>query len=146
MPISGLALHSVGNHTVGHPSLAEIGEEQVIEELAGLERNFNEKFRKKMLFMRPPKGEYNENVLKIARKMKYCTLFWSFAYDDWDVKKIRGKEYPIQKVTENLHNGAVLLLHAVSKDNAEGLEGIISNARSKGYEFGNPEELCRGIQ
>ena len=41
----------------------------------------------------------------------------------------------------NLHNGAVILLHAVSKDNADALDMIIKGAREKGYEFGDVNEL-----
>jgi peptidoglycan-N-acetylmuramic acid deacetylase len=41
----------------------------------------------------------------------------------------------------NLHNGAVLLLHAVSKDNADALDMIIKGAVEKGYDFGDPNEI-----
>jgi len=41
----------------------------------------------------------------------------------------------------NLHNGAILLLHAVSKDNADALDRIIKDAREQGYTFGDPDEL-----
>jgi len=94
-----------------------------------------------MDFMRPPKGEYDERTLDVAKKLNYCTLFWSFAYDDWDPNKQRGKDYAVKKVCENVHPGAVLLLHATSKDNADALGEIIVNLRNKGYEFGMPEEL-----
>ena len=42
---------------------------------------------------------------------------------------------------KNLHNGAILLLHAVSKDNADALDMIIKGAREKGYEFGTFDEF-----
>lgn len=133
--------HSVGNHTVHHPSLPTISKDKMVDELSNLEKDFYEIFHKKMDFMRPPKGEYDETVLDVARKMNYCTLFWSFAYDDWDVKKVRGKDYAVKKVCENIHPGAVLLLHATSKDNADALDEIIKTIRSKGYEFGQPSDL-----
>lgn len=44
-------------------------------------------------------------------------------------------------VMPNLHNGAILLLHAVSADNANALERIIDDARKMGYEFGNVFDL-----
>jgi peptidoglycan-N-acetylmuramic acid deacetylase len=40
-----------------------------------------------------------------------------------------------------LHPGAVILLHTVSKDNAEALDKIIDDARKQGYEFKNLEQL-----
>ncbi|GAE88058.1 polysaccharide deacetylase [Acetivibrio straminisolvens JCM 21531] len=94
-----------------------------------------------MKFLRPPKGEYSERTLAITQKLGYTNLFWSFAYDDWHRDKVRGPQYAYNKVMDNLHNGAVLLLHAVSKDNADALDMIIKGAREKGFEFGDVNDL-----
>jgi peptidoglycan-N-acetylmuramic acid deacetylase len=129
--------HTVGNHTIHHPSLPEKSDAEIEEEVVGLERAFSEKFGAKMKFLRPPKGEYSERTLSITNKLGYCNLFWSFAYDDWYRDKIRGPEYAYKIVMRNLHNGEVILLHAVSKDNADALDMIIKGVRESGYEFGN---------
>lgn len=133
--------HMVGNHTIHHKSLPELDDSQLEEEVVGLDRAFKEKFSKSMVFLRPPKGEYSERALAVTQKLGYCNLFWSFAYDDWYRDKIRGPEYAYDIVIRNLHNGAVLLLHAVSKDNAEALGRIIKGAVEKGYIIGNPQDL-----
>jgi peptidoglycan-N-acetylmuramic acid deacetylase len=138
--------HTVGNHTVHHPSLPTVEDRVIEEEVLGLERAFKEKFGKDMKFLRPPKGEYSERSLAITGKLGYYNLFWSFAYDDWYRDKSRGADYAYNIVMKNLHNGAVLLLHAVSKDNADALERIIQGAREKGYTFGDPEELIDWIE
>jgi len=131
--------HVVGNHTIHHTSLPSLPDEKVEEEILGLERAFKEKFGKSMRFIRPPMGEYSERTLAIANKLGYETMFWSFAYDDWYRDKIRGPEYTYKLVMNNLHNGAILLLHAVSKDNADALDMIIKGARERGYTFGDIE-------
>lgn len=133
--------HEVGNHTIHHPSLPEKADKDLEEEILGLDRVFYEKFDKHMQFLRPPKGEYSERTLALTQKLGYCNLFWSFAYDDWYRDKSRGAEYARSIVSRNLHNGAVLLLHAVSRDNAEALDMIIKDARANGYEFGKAAEL-----
>ena len=133
--------HFVGNHTIHHPSLPSLDDKALEEEILGLDRAFFEKFGKHMQFLRPPKGEYSERTLAITQKLGYVNLFWSFAYDDWHKDKIRGAQYAYDKVMNNLHNGAVVLLHAVSKDNADALDMIIKGARSKGFEFGDPADL-----
>jgi peptidoglycan-N-acetylmuramic acid deacetylase len=128
--------HIVGNHTVRHLSMPDVTEDQKLEEeILGLERPFYEMFRKNMKYIRPPKGEYSERTLALTKSLGYKTVFWSFAYLDWDVKNQKGTEYAYNKVMDGLHNGAILLLHAVSKDNAEALDRIIKDARAKGYEF-----------
>lgn len=65
--------------------------------------------------------------------MGYKTVFWSFAYRDWEVDKQMGADAAFQKVTENLHPGEIMLLHAVSKDNAEILPRLIDYIREQGY-------------
>lgn len=62
-------------------------------------------------------------------------MFWSVAYGDYNVNKQKGKQYAFDKVTARLHPGAVLLLHAVSKDNTAALGEIIDWAREQGYVF-----------
>jgi peptidoglycan-N-acetylmuramic acid deacetylase len=99
-----------------------------------------------MQFLRPPKGEYSERTLALTQKLGYCNLFWSFAYDDWYRDRSRGSRYAYDIVMRNLHNGAVLLLHAVSKDNAQALDSIIRGAREKGYTIGDPQELLQPLK
>ena len=133
--------HIVGNHSIHHPSLPSVDDKTLEEEILGLDRAFFEKFGKHMQFLRPPKGEYSERTLAITQKLGYVNLFWSFAYDDWYKDKIRGAQYAYDKVMNNLHNGEVMLLHAVSKDNTDALDMIIKGARSKGFEFADPSNL-----
>lgn len=133
--------HIVGNHTIHHPSLPGVDDSQLEEEILGLDRGFYDKFGQHMRFLRPPKGEYSERTLALTWRLGYCNMFWSFAYDDWYRDRIRGPQYAFDMVMRNLHNGAVLLLHAVSKDNAQALDMIIKGAQEKGYVFGDPDEL-----
>ena len=138
--------HIVGNHTVSHPSLPEISGRELEEEVLGLDRAFYKRFGQHMKFLRPPKGEYSEYTLAETKKLGYCNVFWSFAYDDWYRDKSRGADYACNMVMNNLHNGAVILLHAVSKDNAEALDRIIKGIREKGYEIGDLNDLAASIQ
>jgi len=135
--------HEVGNHTYNHPSLPSLSKEQIEEELLSLDRSFKKKFGRNMRFLRPPKGEYNDFSLSVTHSMSYINLFWSFAYDDWNPNKQRGADYARQKVIENLHNGAIILLHSISVDNVNALDSIIREAREKGFTFGTPDELAR---
>lgn len=139
--------HAVGNHTINHKSLPMLDNKDIEAETVGLDSRFYEKFNKNMLFLRPPKGEYSERSLDVTSNLGYINVFWSFAYDDWNVNRQRGWEYAFEKVTGNLHNGEIILLHAVSQDNAEALNSIIAYARDAGYEFGDVfelEKLARG--
>ena len=127
--------HIVGNHSATHPSFAEISREKMANELETFENYLRENFGYASRYFRFPAGEYNESALQLVQSLGFVSVFWSTAYDDWDTNKIRGKDYAVDKVMSRLHNGAVILLHSVSPDNAEALSEIIDKARGQGYEF-----------
>ncbi len=127
--------HIVGNHSTTHPSFANINRSKMAKEIEETENYLRENFGYAAKYFRFPAGEYNESALELIESLGYCSVFWSVAYDDWDTSKVRGKDYAIEKVMDRLHPGAVILLHSVSKDNAEALSEIIDKARSEGYEF-----------
>ncbi|MBQ8301229.1 MAG: polysaccharide deacetylase family protein [Clostridia bacterium] len=133
--------HIVGNHTVNHPNLANQSTETVKKELDDLNKLCEEKYGVTMQYMRPPEGSYSENVLSTAQSMGYKTILWSFAYKDWDINMQQGGEYAFSQVTPYLHDGAILLLHAVSSDNANALEDIINYAKDEGYVFKSLDNL-----
>ncbi len=133
--------HIVGNHTMNHPDMTTLTEEKIREELDGLNAIFKEQTGTDMKYMRPPEGSFSEKVLKTAKDMGYKTIFWSFAYKDWDVKNFKGADYAYNQTVPYLHDGCILLLHAVSKDNADALEDIINYATSQGYTFCSLDEL-----
>ena len=134
--------HIVGNHTINHPNLPKLSDsDKISEELIGMNSLVMELYNYEMKYMRPPEGEFSERVLSIANDLGFKTAFWSFAYKDWDTNTQKGKQYAFDEVSKYLHDGAVLLLHAVSKDNAEALGEIIDYARSSGYEFCSLDEI-----
>lgn len=134
--------HTVGNHTVHHPSMPEVTDDKKLEdEMLGLDSLFKEKTGKQMKYLRPPKGEYSERTLKISKNVGYRNVFWSFAYADWNVNEQKGPDYAYKITVDNIHNGAVILLHAVSKDNAEALDRIIKDLKAQGYTFGTLDNL-----
>ena len=127
--------HDVGNHTVNHPSMPSLSEQELESELLELDRIFYETTGKSMKFLRPPMGEHSERSMYISKKLGYKTIFWSIAYEDWNVDKQPSKEYVFNSVMDNLHSGAIILMHAVSSANAETLESIIIEAKKQGYTF-----------
>lgn len=133
--------HEVGNHTVSHPSLPTLSTDAIEKEILMLSGELYGKFGVTTRMLRPPKGEYSEKVLKTASNLSHTCVLWSFAYQDWLVDEQKGAEYAYQSVMPYLHNGAVLLLHAVSADNAAALDRIIKDAVAMGYRFGTAEEL-----
>ena len=133
--------HTLGNHTVNHKSLPELSDDEIKEEIQKLHTALFEKTGYEMKYIRPPKGEYSERVLSICKKLGYTTVMWSLAYDDWDEAKQGREEYGKNKVLDNIHPGAVVLLHATSKDNSNILDACIKEIKKMGYEFKSLDEF-----
>lgn len=133
--------HVVGNHTVNHPSMPDVSDEVLKKELSDLDGMYYDLTKKNMKFLRPPRGEFSERTLALSKEIGYKSVFWSVAYADWDTNKQKGTENAIKQVTSQFHNGAIILLHAVSSDNANALEQIINIAKEQGYTFKSLEDL-----
>ncbi len=136
--------HIVGNHTDTHPSLPDIPDEKIKQELQVVEKSYaGITGQKDMKYLRPPKGEYSERTLALTRELGYHNIFWSMAFVDW-VPMPGGPEEAHRSVLDNLHNGALILLHAVSKDNTEAMDRILKDIKAQGYAFKTLDELVAG--
>ncbi|MBN3526901.1 delta-lactam-biosynthetic de-N-acetylase [Paenibacillus apiarius] len=128
--------HIIGNHSWSHPDMTRISNAQLKEELDKVKVEVEQVTgQKQMPYLRPPRGIFSERTLALTRDMGYTNVFWSLAYKDWDVNAQKGARYAYDKVMSQLHPGAVMLLHSISKDNADALGSIIDGARKQGYEF-----------
>ncbi|WP_238456379.1 delta-lactam-biosynthetic de-N-acetylase [Desulfotruncus arcticus] len=135
--------HIVGNHTDSHPSMPDISDEQIKQELQIVENEYqNITDIKGMTYLRPPKGEYSERTLALTSEMGYSSIFWSIALVDW-VPMPNGSDQAYQGVMDKLHNGAVILLHAISKDDTEALDKIIKDVKAQGYTFKTLDDLVK---
>jgi peptidoglycan-N-acetylmuramic acid deacetylase len=134
--------HLIGNHSWSHPDMTTLSAGQIKDELDKVQQVVTELTGgQKMVFARPPRGIFNDRVLAECQTAGYTNVFWSVAYKDWDTKEQRGADYAYNKVMGQLHPGAVILLHAVSKDNKDAIGRIIDGARGQGYEFKSLDQL-----
>lgn len=133
--------HIVGNHSATHPSFAEIDREKMTQELEETENYLRENYGYASKFFRFPAGEYTQKALDLVSSLGYVSVFWSVAYNDWNVDNIQGKDYAVETIMSRLHNNAIILLHSVSRDNAAALPEIIDKARAEGYTFKSLTEL-----
>ena len=127
--------HIVGNHTKNHPSMDEISRTEMMQEIKAFDDYIRTNFSYSSPYFRFPKGEYSDSALDLVGSLGYTSVFWSLAYADWDVNDQKGAAYAHDAVTARIHPGAVILLHAVSSDNAYALGDIIDTVRNMGYEF-----------
>ena len=129
--------HIVGNHTVNHKRATLLSAEEFVSEMQRLEDMFVASFpdADPMIYYRPPYGDCSEYTLRLADKMGYRSVLWSFTYADFDVNNQLSYDAAMAKVKSGLHPGAVYLFHTESTTNAAILGEFIDWVRSQGYEF-----------
>jgi peptidoglycan-N-acetylmuramic acid deacetylase len=130
--------HIVANHTNHHPSMPSVtgDEAKFNKELQDVENEYKTITGKDMpKFFRPPMGEFSERSLAMTRNLGYKTVFWSFAYYDWDLNRQPSAEKAKKTILGGLHNGSIMLIHAVSKTNTEVLDEVLKEAKAEGYTF-----------
>ncbi len=127
--------HIVGNHSATHPVFPEISRTKMAEELFLVDDYLQKNFGYKNKYFRFPAGNYSENSLELVTSVGYKSIFWSSAYKDYDTAAQVGYDEAYKTVTDRFHQGAVILLHSVSQDNANILGAVVDNAHSQGYTF-----------
>ena len=127
--------HIVGNHTWSHPSLPSCTQKEVWAEVTKLHDYMKSEFGYEMTLFRFPKGEFSERTLDDVHNLGYTSLFWSFAYEDWDVNKHTDPAEALAAIEASTHSG-IYLLHAVSETNAKILAPLIDYWTEHGYSVG----------
>ncbi len=133
--------HIIGNHSDSHPNFSKISRTEMVKEIENCDNYLREHFGYSAPYFRFPEGVYTESALDEIGRLGYRCVFWSLSYADWDTSQQKGKDHAFRTVTQRLHPGAIILLHAVSPDNAAALGDIIDEARKQGYEFRNLTQL-----
>ena len=135
--------HLVCNHTESHPDMTKKTTIEDFEaEPNALQTLYSQKTGKTMpKYYRPPEGRFNKQTMVFANELGYKTIFWSLAYADWDNNNQMSPDAAMKKILDNIHNGAVILLHPTSKTNADILPTLIKEWRSMGYDFGTLDDL-----
>ena len=132
--------HDLGNHSENHKNMSQLSDSECEEELMAVHRKVQELTGYEMFLFRPPYGDYDNDVIKVAKKCGYYPIQWDVDSLDW---KDYGVDSIIKTVTEHKHlgNGSIILCHNGAKFTAEALDTLITTLEKKGYEFVPISEL-----
>ena len=134
--------HTIGNHSYGHPNMARLSEAEMVNEWQKFDQKLQELTNiERTYYARPPEGIFNEQVLSVGNDNGYRHIFWSIAFKDWLKDERRGYKYAYDALMQQLHPGAVILMHTVAQDNAEALPKFIKDAKAAGYTFASLDDL-----
>ena len=135
--------HLVCNHTSKHLDVSKFKTiEEFKREVEKLEDIYRQTTGKEMSkYFRPPEGRFSLESMKFANDLGYKTIFWSFAYADWDNSSQMSCEKAKEKIMSNVHNGEIMLLHPTSATNAAILGDVIRELKLQGFRFASLNEL-----
>ncbi|MDO5573820.1 MAG: polysaccharide deacetylase family protein [bacterium] len=124
--------HDIGNHSENHKNMSQLSNEENKEELMKVHNKVKELTGYEMDLFRPPYGDYDNDVIKVATDCGYYTCQWSVDSLDW---KNYGVDPLIKTVCEhkNLDNGAIILMHNGADYTADALDAILTGLKEQGY-------------
>lgn len=134
--------HEIGNHTMNHTSLMNADEALIKTEVSALDDLLLEKFEYKTKLLRPPGGQYNENVCDFAEKNGYTVVLWDVDTRDWAHPTVNEI---CENIKNNIKDGSIILCHdfigGKMSPTPMVLRKILPDLISEGYEFVTVSEL-----
>ncbi|HZK23838.1 MAG TPA: polysaccharide deacetylase family protein [Oscillospiraceae bacterium] len=136
--------HEIGQHSYAHKHLTDLDDEELTKEFDLMAETLQEELNLQTHLFRPPYGELDQRVFEFAAKRGYTTVVWSINPHDWQEP---GKDKIISRITKQLHNGAIILMHTNSSQAVEALPVILQSLLMQEYEVLPFSELAqRGLK
>jgi len=131
--------HVLANHSTAHRNFPTMPLSEAMDDVLKLHEYILENFGYEMTLFRFPEGAFSEQTLALLQKIGYQSIFWSFAYRDWEIDNQPLTIDAINRITGAVHPGAIYLFHSVSRTNSEVLGEVIDIIRAQGFEFARLE-------
>lgn len=129
--------HEIGNHAYSHPNMSKLSQAEMKSQLEKTNRVIEATLDVKPKWFAPPSGSYNNQVVQTAGKMGMGTILWTADTVDW---KNPHPDQMVQRVVSKVGNGAMILMHPTAST-ANGLEQLINDIQSRGYQIGTVSQL-----
>lgn len=135
--------YEIGNHTYSHKLLKNADKTHIKDEIGKTEIEIIKNGSEKTKLIRPPCGEYNDNLIDISLENDYKIVLWNIDTRDWAHTK---KDDIVKIVLSQIKGGDIILFHdyiSGKNDTVEALESIIPSLLEQGYEFVSVSELLQ---
>ncbi len=129
-------LFELGNHSYTHPHMALIADEKRLRrELERTQAEIHALTGVTPKLFRPPYGEYNDRLVRVAAQLGLTTVEYDLASGDPDTHAT--KERLAEWVLRKAQPGSIVVMHINHRrfHTSEALPGIIQGLRAKGYEL-----------
>ena len=124
--------HTVGSHSATHKDMTALSDEEARAEITDFNAQFAQQFGVTPTLFRFPEGVFSQRLLALAANEGMRSVFWSYAYADWDANAQPDKAESLEKALAAAHPNAVYLLHPMATNSAM-LGELIDGLRAAGY-------------
>ena len=131
--------HVIGNHSMTHPHMNRLTEDQIEKELTDLDNAVYQITGTHTTLFRAPFGEYNDTVVRTVRRLGYEVVQWDVDSVDW--KEGRTEEQILKTIQSKLKAGSIVLCHNNGYHIETYLPKLIEQAQKEGYSFVTIPEL-----
>ncbi len=135
--------HELGNHTYYHSRITTLSEAKLLAELKDTSLAIKKVTGKRVVFFRPPFGDFTRDERITIEKAGYKMVLWSVHADDfyhlgWGMRTPKSIE---NRVIRFVTGGDIILAHDDSEQIVEALPVIIETLKKEGYSFVTMSEL-----
>lgn len=123
--------HQIGSMGYAYKNYSQMKKSEIKKDLTKAQNSFQKLGLEDLTLLRPPTGQFNKNVLDVAKQYGYTVVHYSINSDDWTNP---GVQKIVQNVNETVSAGDIVLFHASdsAKQTKEALPEIVHHLRSKG--------------
>lgn len=135
----------IGSHGHKHMNYTRLNEAEIREQIQKAHRILTSVSGLQPTLLRPPNGDVDKRLLRIAEEMGYTVVLWGTNSHDW---KNPGVDQIVEHVLSGVEPGDIILLHASdsAKQTHEALPQIISQLKGDGYQLVTVTELITGTE
>ena len=129
--------HDFGNHGYSDPHMKDLSPDAIKEEIIMTNDVVEEATGVKIQWFSPPYGEKVEKIYIAASDLGLHTVLWSLDTIDWTLP---GEDTMVERIVNNLHNGAIVLMHP-TEQTPGALKRMISGIKEQDYHIVTVTEL-----
>ena len=122
--------HEIGNHSTNHPNMPTLSAEQMAQEIDETQEKITKLTSQTPTLFRAPFGDYDNKLMSLLHEKGYEGIQWSIDSLDW---KDIGTDQIVQRVTDDVKSGDIILFHNNSEDVLDFLPIILEKLQGDGF-------------
>ncbi|MBK9696528.1 MAG: polysaccharide deacetylase family protein [Propionibacteriaceae bacterium] len=124
--------HVIGNHSFSHPQFWKLSAAGIKSQLSRTSTTIHKAAGTKVTLFRPPYGESNATIRKVAGKLGLSQILWSVDPLDW---RYRNATEVAKRIMKLARPGAIVLSHDIYPTTRKAWAIAIPKLRKQGYVF-----------